>query len=169
LYESLIPGFTAEVLSYSMLCQASAFHVDLMKEGLVRAERASDGRLLILPARDQQPPYFHVPPGQHYTYIAKSATYVPGTGYLPLTVSMPTLQSTVHFGGEALPDLYLSIIPFGQGSVSSAAAEGPGSELSARGRIPVGGIFINGQSFIVHWSHCGTIAPDSQEQASAEH
>jgi hypothetical protein len=151
MYESTVPGLAADIGSYAMLCPQSAFHTDLLADGRVRIEHARDGRLLALPADDHARPYFHVPPGQRYTHLVSATTYVASNGVQPITVTSPTLQFTIQFTGTALPDLYLSVLHPGMGSITSAAVEGTGTELAARGRIQIGGVFVTGQAVLLLW------------------
>lgn len=63
-------------------------------------------------------------------------------------VTMPTLQSTIQLTGTALPDLYLSILHPGLGRPVDTATEGTGKELSEKGRIQVGGVFVTGEAVL---------------------
>ena len=151
-YESAIPGLAADIGSYTVLVPQSAFYADLLADGRVRIEHSRDGRLLALPADDHAPPYFREgPPGQRYTHLVSATHYVASTGLQPFTVITPTLQFTIQLTGTALPDLYLSVLHPGLGSITSTAAEGTGTELAAKGKIQIGGLFITGQAVLLLW------------------
>ena len=149
-YESVSPAYVTKVRSYTSICQGAAFYSDLIKDGIAKIEQARDGRLLIIPARDRQPPYFYVPPNGRYTVITNLTTYVGEAGHFPLVVTRPTLDFTMRLRGTALTDLYLSILHPGRGSIATVT-EGPGKELYEKGRIQVGGVFITGQAVMLSW------------------
>ena len=167
MYESALPGFTTTIDSYRMSSSDPGFECDLLNYGHSRQEHTPDGRLIVIPARDRQPAFFTVQPGKLYTTTVKVTTYVTPSGYLPLTVTAPTLQCTIQLDGTAVSDLYLSVLHPGQGAADLTAAEGLGGkkarhseiviegrgcELSKRERIQVGQVFITGQAILLLWS-----------------
>jgi len=149
-YESVFPGLPAEFNTYMAICQDSAFNIDLIKDELVSIEHTEDGRLMIVPKSEQAEPYFSVPPGQRYTLITTATTYFGPAGHVPLIMPGPTLKCTVQLSGTALPDLYLSVMHPSSGTIMPPI-EGAGKELSARGEITVGSVFIMGQAIMLSW------------------
>jgi hypothetical protein len=87
--------------------------------------------------------------GQRYTIKTKVATYAGAVGRFPLAVVRPTLQFTVRIEGTALPDLYLSLVNPGSGSVRPVA-EDVGTKM-AEDAIPVPGVFLTGQAVLLSW------------------
>jgi len=149
-YDSPFSDFPTEVHHYQTICQDSAFDTDLIKDGYAQISHAPDGRLLLTPKSDSQPPYFRVPAGQRYTIKTKVTTYAGTSGHFPLAVVRPTLQFTVQLEGAALPNLYLSLVNPGSGSVRPVV-EGSGNEMAGKGAILVPGVFLTGQAVLLSW------------------
>jgi hypothetical protein len=70
-------------------------------------------------------------------------------GFMPFVSVGPTLEFSIQLRGTALPDLYFSIVHPRQGT--SPVLEGTGSDLTAKGVIRIGGVFIEGQSVVLSW------------------
>jgi hypothetical protein len=149
-YESIFPELPATYNAYEVTCQDSEFYIDLIKDGLVRIEHADDGRLMVLPRPERAEPFFSVPSGQRYTVKTTATTYFGPTGYVPLIMVSPTLKCTLQLSGTALPDLYLSVMHPSLGTIASPI-KGAGKELSERGEIDMGSVFITGQVIMLSW------------------
>lgn len=150
-YEPPFPSLEAEIVSYSVVCQGAAFYANPIKDGLAKTERGKDGRLMIVPSVDQATAGFRVPTGLRYTFFTKAVTYVPSVGHYPFFITTPALSLTVSLSGNALPDLYLSILHPGLDAVMSHI-EGTGPDLQAMGSIQVSEVSMTGQAILFSWA-----------------
>ncbi len=151
IHESPLPSYQATIDGYLVVCQGVTFRGDPIRDGFCRIEHAQDGRLILQPAKKSASSYFEVPPGLAYTIITKATTYFPELGYTPLVIGTPTLSLTVELCGDALPDLWISILHPGLGNPDTVVS-GTGTLLAERGSIPVGEVCVTGQAILLSWA-----------------
>jgi len=148
--ESCFQDFKAEFASCAIVCQELALYANLMDAGVLTVIQGNDGRLTM--TQDESlAPLFQAPPGARYTKITSAVTYFGPIGFMSYVTVGPALQFGIQLRGTALPDLYFSIVHPGQGV--SPVLKGMGTDLGARGLMPIGGVFIEGQSVVLSWKH----------------
>jgi hypothetical protein len=159
-YQSRFPGRDAEYLRYSLTCPGDNYDVDLIREGRVKVGDGSDGRLMMVGAEGPDSSYYDVPAGMRYTIKVEAVTYVDPMDHFPFVIVRPTLKFTIQLKGNALDDLFLSIVHPGSGTAATDL-KGPGKELKEKGPIPIGeefkteafktGVFITGTAILLSW------------------
>lgn len=164
IYESPFLSHKATIDQYSVICEGATFYGSPLQDNFSRIEGDKDGRLVIKPTNESAPSYFQVPPGLRYTIIVKATTYMRELGYAPLVIATPTLSLTVELLGNALPDLWISIIHPGFGSTDSRLSE-DGSSLGNKGPIRVGEVSLSGQAILLSWARRQGRASDRERQA----
>jgi hypothetical protein len=151
IHESPLPSYQATIDEYLIICEGATFRGNPIRDGFSRLEHAQDGRLILQPAKESASSYFQVPPGLKYTIITKATTYIPELGYTPLVITTPTLSLTAELCGDALPDLWISIL-HPELCSSDTVISGTGTELAGRGSIPIGEICVTGQAILLSWA-----------------
>lgn len=159
IYESLLPSYKASIDELLILCEGATFHGHPIRDGFSQVEHYPDGRLIAQPI-NKTAPYFKAPAGMRYTIFSKATTYTGALGYAPLIVRTPTLSLTIEFGGNALPDLWISVLHPGLGSFDTDISD-CGAEFLGRGPIRVGEIGVTGQAILLYWARqqSGVITP----------
>ncbi|HEY7416680.1 MAG TPA: hypothetical protein VH593_15940 [Ktedonobacteraceae bacterium] len=162
IYDSPFPKLAAEISFYSIICQGTELYIDPIQEGLVKVERGRDGRLMMLPADESTSAHLEVLPGLRYTIVRKAFTYVSAIGHFPLVMTAPTLSFTIGLSGNALPDLYLSIVNPSSGTVGGQNSD-IGNKLRDMSPISVSGVCLTGQAVLLSWAK--QEAQDPQQSA----
>ena len=151
IYKSPFKDYDSQFRYHAIICEALEFYSDLLRDGYSKVTDQAD-RLQIMSANDAEVPYLAVPPGARFTVLTHAETYLPVTSHFPLSVNVPVLRFTIRLCGDALNDLYISVLlPSG-----NWAARGKGQDLAARGQILVGGVFITGQAVMLSWGSQST-------------
>ena len=167
IYESLLPPYRASIDELLVMCEGATFYGHPVRDGYSQVEHRPDGRLVVRPADESAPPYFKVPAGMRYTLHSKATTYTPGLGYAPLIITTPILSLTVELAGNALGDLWISILHPGLGSFDTDISDS-GAVLASKGPIHFGDTGIMGQA-ILYWARyqpAGVTAGDGPRSPS---
>jgi hypothetical protein len=151
LYESPFPSYKAEADRYEIICEGATFRGSPLRDNFSQVEREKDGRLVVKPVNESASSYFQVPPGLRYTTIFNTTTYVHESGSIPIGMSVPALSLTVELQGDALPDLWISIIHPGSG-VLDPKLIADGSSLVDKGPIRIDEVSLSGSVIILFWA-----------------
>lgn len=140
----------ASIDEYSVICEAAAFYAHPLADGISKVEHLPDGRLVLRPANESALPY-EMPPGQKYTIHSKATTYVGELGYTPLFITTPALSLAVQLHGNALKDLWISILHPAQGSFETKISDS-GIALADQCPIRFDEVGITGQAILLYWA-----------------
>jgi len=151
LYDSPFPSYKAAIDRYEIICEGATFRGSPLLDNFSRVEREKDGRLVVKPANESVPNYFQVPPGLRYTTIFGGTTYYHESARIPIGISTPALSLTVELQGNALPDLWISIIHPGSG-ILDPKLNVDGSSLINKGPIRVDEVSLSGSVIILYWA-----------------
>jgi hypothetical protein len=151
IYESLLPPHEASIDELQVICEGATFYGRPLHDGFSRVARNPDGRLVVEPANESAKGYFKVPPGMRYTIHSKATTYTYELGYAPLVITTPILSLTVELCGNALDDLWISVLHPGLGSFDTDIS-GCGAALAGRGPIRIGDVGVMGQAILLYWA-----------------
>lgn len=164
IYESPFPSYRATIDQYLVICEGATFSGSPLQDNFSQIESGKDGRLALKGRAESASAYFQVPPGLRYTIIVDATSYVRELGYAPLVISTPTLSLTVELHGNALSDLWISIIhPEVSGTDSRISADG--SALGDKGKISVGEVSLSGQAILLSWARQQRGASDGSPEA----
>lgn len=162
--ESHFQGLEARFTSCAIVCEELALYENLMDSGVLKVIQGDDGRLTMT-QDESKARLFEAPPNGRYTKITSAVTYFSPIGFMPFVSVGPTLQFNIQLRGAALPDLYFSIVHPRQGV--TPVFDGPGTEMIAKDAIPIGGVFIEGQSVVLSWKKRDPAAGDPSRSIQA--
>ena len=148
---SPFPAYAAEIDQDEIICEGAAFRGSPLRDNFARVERERDGRLAVKPVNESATSYFQVPPGLRYTTIFACVTYKLASGNFPIGTSVPALSLTIKLQGNALPDLWISIVPPGS-VILDPKLSMDGSSLVGKGPIPIGGVSLSGSVVTLYWA-----------------
>jgi hypothetical protein len=151
LQDSPFPSYKAEIDRYETICEGATFRGSPLQDNFSRVEREKDGRLVVKPVNESASSYFQVPPGLRYTSIFGGTTYFHESGTIPLGISVPALSLTIELQGNALPDLWVSIIHPGSGMLYPKLIA-DGSSLVDKGPIRIDEVSLSGSVIILYWA-----------------
>lgn len=151
LYSSPFPSYKAEIEQEEILCEGATFRGSALRDNFSRVEKERDGRLVMKPVNKSPSSYFQVPPGMRYTAMFGGTTYVHESGRYPLGISVPALSITIELQGNALPDLWVSIIHPGSG-IFDAKLSADGSSVAGKGPIRIEEVSLSGSVIILYWA-----------------
>lgn len=151
IYDSPFPSHKAEIDQDEIICEGATFRGSPLRDKFSRVEREKDGRLAIKPVDGSASTYFQVPPGHRYTAIFAGTTYVHESGRFPIGISVPALSLTIELQGNALPDLWISIIHPGAGIFDEKLGT-DGSSLVGKGPIRIDEVSLSGSVIILSWA-----------------
>jgi len=161
LYDSPFPSYKAAIDRYEIICEGATFRGSPLLDNFSRVEREKDGRLVVKPVNESALIYFQVPPGLRYTTIFGGTTYKRESGREPFGISTPALSLTVELQGNALPDLWVSIIHPGSGVLDPNLSV-DGSSLINKGPIRVDQVSLSGSVIILYWARKQGGAPNRE-------